>query len=290
MRRMLIPLAIGCSILATGLLNPLAPLAAPLPAPGLPSVTAVLPDSPSHGILTIQGSNFGSSVEVIFQSTSLTVLSQSATEITASMLPGTAPGTYRVTVSNLGPRGHVLWSDSLAVVIAPAGGQGGGTKIHASTVGGAFPYPTNPGITTQLIRSVTFAPGSGKDVLLYAEVFGRTSTTSIDATSALILRVLDADGNLISEKQVPFALGNMPPMPGSTPNDGIITPGSAIPYKIRLSLSSGRGNASFPSSSYAVQVLISTSGFTVGQIDTTQFRVYVAEGTTEDSPSGNITG
>jgi hypothetical protein len=287
---MLIPLAIGCAILATGLLNPLAPLAAPLSAPGLPSVTAVLPDSPSPGILTIRGSNFGSSLEVLFQSTTLTVLSKSATEITASMLPATAPGTYRVTVSNLNPGGHAQWSDSLAVVIAPAGGQGGGTKIHASTVGGAFPYPSSPFITTQLIRSVTFTPGSGKDVILYAEVSGTASTTSIDATSALILNILDAGGNLISQKQVPFGLGNMPPMPGSTPSDGMITPGNGIPYRIRLSLTSGRGTANFPSSSYSVQLLISNSSFTVGQIDSTQFRIYVAEGTAEVSPSGNITG
>lgn len=165
---------------------------------------------------------------------------------------------------------------------ACGGGGGGGSasaqpttaehRTHVSTVGGVVTVPTSS--VNLVVRSITFTPTSANDVIIYAHVAGTYSASSgtIDPGS-LRLEVRDAGGLLLAQGLIAST--------GPT--------GSAVPYRLQTAITTGAYSAAaFPSTSYTVRLLITTTGTWSGQIDSTQFKIVTLEGVNVVSPSGNI--
>jgi vacuolar-type H+-ATPase catalytic subunit A/Vma1 len=173
----------------------------------------------------------------------------------------------------------------LTAVIIPACGSGSGAaspsftsalsnnKVHDSTVGGVVAVPIGSGLPGFVVRSIAFTPTATSDVLVYVGVGGTYTGTA--GQMAIFLQVIDDATGL----------------PICTSTSLVANVGTNIPYRIVQPLSiNAFTTASFPSASYTIRLMATSSGVWAGNVNSSAFRVITLENVTVDSPSANIIG
>ena len=129
---------------------------------------------------------------------------------------------------------------------------------------------------SELVRTITFVPDSTTDVPLYVQVHGTYSATGVSGIPVLEIIVKDSAGSLITEYQLALSVSEL-------------TMGTGEPYWFQTHISgfNGKTISVFPDASYTIEFKV---GGVIGQIDTTNFKIFVAPTFTEEVPSDNVTG
>jgi hypothetical protein len=141
-------------------------------------------------------------------------------------------------------------------------------KIHVSSAEGVvvIPASSNPAV----VRQITFTPSNSSDVVQKIEVSGTfTSTAGNPGSNGLGWEILDSAGNVILNDQFEVAVMNVGT--NVTFRDSVTVPLTVSPF-------------------ITIRLTAVTTGTWVGQVNSTQFRIFTAENVTIVSPSGNISG
>lgn len=155
--------------------------------------------------------------------------------------------------------------------ILPAAGTD--HDLNISTVSGIVAVPASS--TNLVIRTITFTPTNPNDVILYFSAEGTMNVTASGGLSdSISIVLLDASGTEIS---------------GNNNKTVSSTLGSNLTYSLRGTVDSSSVGV-FPSTSYTIQLLMTTSSSWSGQIDSVQFKIFTAQNVTVISPSPNIVG